>query len=161
MSPSNGYKALIKIIAQRPVSEAARARFNAVTQSPFLKDKRDGHITDPVVQVAVVGGGFTGTTSANEIMRIAYATWSNDPESIPPVAVNLFERKAANFFGGIAYGQAGEHRLNIPRDRIPHMAGTVTFDDWAKKYHPDMSHCIDNSVPRSAYAEYLKFCLRG
>ncbi len=101
-----------------------------------------------VPTVAVVGGGFSGSVSAAQILRLARQSQS-------PVRVVLLEQRGS-IGEGLAYStREPAHLLNVPAGRMsawPDQPGD--FVKWASSQYGQVSP--DDFLPRQWYGEYIR-----
>ena len=98
-----------------------------------------------VFDIAIIGGGFSGTL-----------TFANLVRSLPSgTSVNLIDPKAGR---GLAYGTAkSEHLLNVRADFMGAFADNVKhFYEWCSKKHPEKKIEPTTFVPRPIFGEYLE-----
>jgi uncharacterized NAD(P)/FAD-binding protein YdhS len=114
------------------------------------KSKADSRLT-----IAILGGGFSGTTVAAQILR----------RSEGNVSVVLVERDT-HFGRGVAYGtQCVEHLLNVPASNMSAYAEDPEhFLRWARLHydHAVRDHSVnpDPFLPRSVYGQYVTSVLQ-
>lgn len=96
--------------------------------------------------VAIVGGGFSGTVLAINLLR--------NP-STGPLRIRLIEQRA-QVGRGVAYAETTyPYLLNVPASRMSvNPAIPSDFVDFARKRHPSIG--ADDFLPRSLYGEYLR-----
>ncbi len=103
--------------------------------------------------VAIVGGGFSGTMAAVQLLRAA-------TESKTPCAIVLFEKEPARLARGVAYSTTcQEHLLNVPAARMS--AWPDRPDDflaWAQQRDPTVGPA--SFLPRQLYGDYLSETLK-
>lgn len=101
--------------------------------------------------VAIVGGGFSGTTTAVQLARQAGER---------RLRVVLMER-AASFGKGVAYStRCDRHLLNVPAGLMSALADQPShFLDWLRDRDPQFD--AGSFVPRRLYGEYLEQLLRS
>jgi uncharacterized NAD(P)/FAD-binding protein YdhS len=100
--------------------------------------------------VAIVGGGFSGTATAINLLRHHEAG---------PLRVQLIER-ASEFGRGLAYARtAYPYLLNIPASR---MSASVTDPDQFLRYARTRDPLVrgEDFLPRALYGEYLQHMLQ-
>src|ERR1700733_4225161 len=100
--------------------------------------------------VAIIGGGFSGTTLAAQLLQRSGGT----------VSVVLIER-GARLGRGVAYGtQCPGHLLNVRASNMSAYPDDPThLLDWARLNHdPEVSP--DDYLPRTTYGEYVASVLR-
>jgi uncharacterized NAD(P)/FAD-binding protein YdhS len=100
--------------------------------------------------VAIVGGGFTGTTLAVQLLR----------KSGGDISVVLIER-GARPGRGVAYStECAEHLLNVPaRNMSAYPDDPGHFLDWARLNH-DPGASPGDYLPRLLYGQYVGSLLR-
>ncbi len=100
--------------------------------------------------VAIVGGGFSGTVLAINLLR--------NRSTVPPRII-LIERRA-QVGGGVAYSKAAyPYLLNVPASRMSaNSAAPSEFFDFARTRDANVG--IDDFLPRGLYGEYLRDCLQ-
>jgi len=99
--------------------------------------------------IAIIGGGFSGTTLASELLR------GGNPE----IKVVLIEREGCPG-RGVAYGThfAG-HLLNVPAQNMSALASDPQhFLRWAREHHSHQTQPNDY-LPRRVYGKYLESIL--
>ena len=106
--------------------------------------------SDPEVSIAIVGGGFSGTTLAAELLRT----------SGPSVSVVLIERGRC-MGRGVAYGtRCTRHLLNVRAQNMSAFQDDPGhFLHWAR-LHYDSSTQPGDFLPRRAYGEYIDSIFR-
>jgi hydroxyacylglutathione hydrolase len=109
---------------------------------------RDQKVSQPTV--AIVGGGFTGTTLAAQLLRASGGS----------VSVVLIER-GARLGRGVAYStESTEHLLNVrARNMSAYPDDPEHFLEWARLNHaPGASP--DDYLPRPLYGQYVASVLQ-
>ena len=103
--------------------------------------------------IAIVGGGFSGTLVAANLIRTASATGAQ-------LHVVLLDRQAA-FGEGAAYRTADpQHLLNVPAAGMSAWPDRPSdFLEWQRTRVPDARPY--DFVPRRLYGEYVRGCLDG
>jgi|HubBroStandDraft_1064217.scaffolds.fasta_scaffold00203_4 uncharacterized NAD(P)/FAD-binding protein YdhS/rhodanese-related sulfurtransferase len=109
------------------------------------RDQRMSHLT-----VAIIGGGFTGTTLVAQLLRKSGAS----------VSVFLIER-GARLGRGVAYGtECMEHLLNVPaRNMSAYPNDPEHFLEWARRNH-DCGASADDYLPRPVFGQYVASVLQ-
>jgi uncharacterized NAD(P)/FAD-binding protein YdhS len=104
-------------------------------------------LPDTQARIAIVGGGFSGVLALANIVALAET----------PLAVDLFEEKAAIGLG-VAYGtKEPVHLLNVRADRMGAFSGMPGgFYDWAKNF----AIAPESFAPRMVYGEYIAHILQ-
>lgn len=108
-----------------------------------------------VFRVGIIGGGFSGTATAIELLRQHGAFGSRQGE----VEVTLFEGKPSQLAGGVAYSSAmvGEsYRLNLPADRMA-KGFEPSFAEYIARHAPRVP---PHAVPRHLVQSYMGDLLR-
>jgi uncharacterized NAD(P)/FAD-binding protein YdhS len=100
--------------------------------------------------VAIIGGGFTGTTLAAQLLRASGGS----------VSVVLIER-GARFGRGVAYStECTEHLLNVrARNMSAYPDDPEHFLEWARLNH-DPGASPDDYLPRPLYGQYITSVLQ-
>ena len=100
--------------------------------------------------IAIVGGGFTGTTLAAHLLR----------EAGPSMSVVLIER-GLSLGRGVAYGtDCAAHLLNVPAQNMSALADDpFHFLHWAQCYFDYRVTPVD-FLPRRVYGDYVESVLR-
>src|SRR5271154_1184172 len=100
--------------------------------------------------IAIVGGGFTGTTLAAQLLRNSGAS----------VSVFLIER-GARLGRGVAYStECTEHLLNVrARNMSAYPDDPEHFFEWARVNH-DPGASPDDYLPRPLYGQYITSVLQ-
>lgn len=108
------------------------------------------HAENNSVDVAIIGGGFTGTTLAVQLLR-------KDPD----ISVAVIEKYSLPG-RGVAYGtQFNLHLLNVPAKNMSAFADDPEhFYHWARDNY-DYGTEPDTFVPRRVYGQYIESLLRG
>ena len=103
------------------------------------------------VDVAIIGGGFSGTMVAVQLARLAGAS---------PLRVAIFE-KGERFARGVAYGtRSDRHLLNVPAGLMSALPDEPThFLDWLRARDPSAHE--GTFAPRRLYGDYLDDLLRA
>lgn len=104
-------------------------------------------------RVAIVGGGFSGTAVAIQLLRAAKQ----------PLAIALIEREPRQFARGVAYGTFDpRHILNVPAARMSlDPAAPDDFLDWLKgRGLAPREDPAGWFAPRQLYGQYLEQRLR-
>jgi uncharacterized NAD(P)/FAD-binding protein YdhS len=103
------------------------------------------------VDVAIVGGGFSGTMVAVQLARLAGAS---------PLRVAILE-KGERFARGVAYGtRSDRHLLNVPAGLMSALPDEPThFLDWLRARDPAAHE--GTFAPRRLYGDYLDDLLRA
>ena len=106
--------------------------------------------TNSFFDVAIIGGGFTGSTLAVRLLR----------DSAPDLSVVLIDRGHA-VARGVAYGtQFGWHLLNVPAANMSALPEDPDhFLRWAQENH-DSGVEPESFVARRVYGQYLESLLR-
>jgi uncharacterized NAD(P)/FAD-binding protein YdhS len=101
-------------------------------------------------RVAIIGGGFSGTSLAAELLR------TGDPS----VSVTLIEGGAA-LGRGVAYGtRYAGHLLNVPAQNMSALASDAShFLRWAQRYDGGTAQPGD-FLPRCVYGRYVESVLK-
>jgi uncharacterized NAD(P)/FAD-binding protein YdhS len=100
--------------------------------------------------VAIVGGGFSGTATAIDLLRHPGAC---------PLRVHLIER-GSEFGRGLAYARAVyPYLLNVPASR---MSATIAEPDEFLRYAASLDPQVrgEDFLPRALYGEYLQHLLQ-
>ena len=120
--------------------------FNGVNVNSQRKDVAPR----PRANIAIIGGGFSGTMMAVELLR----------RTGPAVSVVLIERSAVPG-RGVAYGTQFEgHLLNVRAKNMSAYANAPDhFVKWAQR-HYSWSVKPDDFLPRSVYGLYISSQLR-
>ena len=100
--------------------------------------------------VAIIGGGFTGTTLAAQLLR----------NSRGSISVFLIERRA-RLGRGVAYStECTEHLLNVrARNMSAYPENPEHFLEWARLNH-DPAVSPDDYLPRPVYGQYVASVLQ-
>jgi uncharacterized NAD(P)/FAD-binding protein YdhS len=100
--------------------------------------------------VAIIGGGFTGTTLAAQLLRRSGCS----------VSVILIER-GARLGRGVAYStECGEHLLNVrARNMSAYPDDAEHFIEWTRLNHNDKASA-DDYLPRQLYGQYVAYVLQ-
>jgi uncharacterized NAD(P)/FAD-binding protein YdhS len=119
--------------------------------TPRPKPATDGrpNVPDDVPTVVVVGGGFSGSMAAAQLLRCVGQTGL-------PVRVALVERKGA-IGEGVAYGtRESAHLLNVPAGRMSAWPDRPDdFVQWVSRRHREGVSSQD-FLPRQWYGEYVR-----
>jgi uncharacterized NAD(P)/FAD-binding protein YdhS/predicted metal-dependent enzyme (double-stranded beta helix superfamily) len=115
---------------------------------PPIVDQPSLAPADPTMTVAVVGGGFSGSVSAAQMLRQARLTGS-------PLRVVLLEQRGS-IGEGLAYSSREQcHLLNVPVGRMSAWPDQPNdFLKWAQAHHGPVSG--DDFLPRQWYGEYIR-----
>lgn len=108
------------------------------------------NFNNPSFHIAIIGGGFSGTSLAAELLRAVD----------PSVSVTLIERSA--FPGrGVAYGtHCAGHLLNVPARNMSALASDAShFLHWAQ-LHYDSRVQPGDFLPRRVYGRYVASVLQ-
>jgi uncharacterized NAD(P)/FAD-binding protein YdhS len=105
-------------------------------------------VLDSTPTIVVVGGGFSGSMAAAEVLRRAGCAGAT-------VRVVLVERRGT-IGEGLAYGtREGVHLLNVPAGRMSAWADRPDdFIEWARQR--DGSVQPGDFLPRQSYGEYVR-----
>jgi uncharacterized NAD(P)/FAD-binding protein YdhS len=115
---------------------------------PAITDHTGQMPADPVMTVAVVGGGFSGSISAAQLLRQAKLTDA-------PLRIVLLEQRGS-IGEGLAYSSREQcHLLNVPAGRMSAWPDQPNdFLKWAAAHHGPVS--ADDFLPRQWYGEYIR-----
>jgi uncharacterized NAD(P)/FAD-binding protein YdhS/predicted metal-dependent enzyme (double-stranded beta helix superfamily) len=118
-----------------------------ITRPPTMKPRRREQ-ESRVPTIAIVGGGFSGSMTAAQILRRAAA-------ANVEVKVALVERRGA-IGEGLAYGTRDpSHLLNVPAGRMSAWSDKPDdFVDWVSQRHGQTS--AKDFLPRQWYGEYVR-----
>jgi uncharacterized NAD(P)/FAD-binding protein YdhS/predicted metal-dependent enzyme (double-stranded beta helix superfamily) len=126
--------------------------FRRFTARPVMSDPALKAVDTDVPTVAIVGGGFSGSISAAQLLRHAKAAKSN-------VRIVLLEQRGS-IGEGLAYSSRETcHLLNVPAGRMsawPDQPGD--FLRWATTR--DATVGADDFLPRQWYGEYIRQTVR-
>lgn len=103
----------------------------------------------PLQRVAIIGGGFSGTAVAIQLLRAARI----------PLAIALIERETRQFARGVAYGTFDpRHILNVPAGRMSlDPALPDDFVAWLKgRGLAPRDGAAEWFAPRQLYGQYLE-----
>lgn len=105
-------------------------------------------VRDRVPSVCIVGGGFSGTMTAVNLLR-------NATQSFTPIRVVLLERRGA-LGEGVAYGTADDsHLLNVPAGRMSALPDQPDhFLNFARRHLPRATGA--DYLPRRFYGSYVR-----
>jgi uncharacterized NAD(P)/FAD-binding protein YdhS len=114
----------------------------------LFSDAESSPIEEAVPTVVVVGGGFSGSVTAAQILSRAGRTST-------PVRVVLVERRGA-IGDGVAYStRDSAHLLNVPAGRMSAWPDRPNdFVEWAARRYGNASPA--DFLPRQWYGEYLR-----
>lgn len=117
---------------------------------PLPAFRRDGGhpIANPIPTILIVGGGFSGTMAAAQILRRAHQATS-------PIRVVLVERRGA-IGEGLAYStRESAHLLNVPAGRMSAWPDRPDdFVQWATRRYGEVRPT--DFLPRQWYGEYVR-----
>jgi uncharacterized NAD(P)/FAD-binding protein YdhS len=110
--------------------------------------------------IAIVGGGFSGTAIAIHLLKRFPPDTSIGGTSLVDTSIVIFERQP-RIGRGVAFGtECPDHILNIPAGRMSVFADQPDdFCQWLNRTH-GMADCADRFVARGLYGEYLEQRLR-
>ena len=113
------------------------------TNAPPSATRRNTLTLDPDSRVAIVGGGFSGTIQAINLLRF------------PGPRVLLVERRPRQLARGVAYSAAHPaHLLNVRAGNMSALADDPThFARWLEQR---TGGAVSGFVPRMVYGEYLQ-----
>jgi hydroxyacylglutathione hydrolase len=116
----------------------------------MLTNQTDRHGKTSQLTVAIIGGGFTGTTLAAQLLR----------NSGGSVSVFLIER-GARLGRGVAYGtECAEHLLNVrAKNMSAYPDDPEHFLQWVHLNH-DSGASPDDYLPRPVYGQYVASVLQ-
>jgi uncharacterized NAD(P)/FAD-binding protein YdhS len=136
---------LVTLHVYSPPLRAGRRFVGRVSPVPRHRGRAESTPT-----VAVVGGGFSGSMTAAQLMRQATA----------PVRVVLVERQGA-IGEGVAYAtREPAHRLNVPAENMSARPDSPRdFLDWLRAREPGVE--AGAFASRQLYADYLRETLQA
>ncbi len=113
------------------------------------------------IRIAVVGGGFSGTATAINILRRLHKQGNrNESVSHPSVSITLIE-KGHRLATGLAYGSGrGTDLLNVPSDKMSALDDDPShFVRWLIAHNQIKPEPDIHFAPRPVYSQYLKSTL--
>jgi uncharacterized NAD(P)/FAD-binding protein YdhS/predicted metal-dependent enzyme (double-stranded beta helix superfamily) len=144
LNPADAPETLVTVHIYSPPLKTFR-RYVARPQSPAVRQKPK---PDNVPTVVVVGGGFSGSMTAAQVIRRARAAG---------LAARVIVVERCGAVGeGLAYGTRElAHLLNVPAGRMSAWPEQPDdFVQWAKQQKPNVRP--EDFLPRQWYGEYVR-----